>query len=126
MIIKKAKQFPELYDLASLEKITTVKAFDNFFHSKYSGFKNADDYYKKESSLQFIPFIKIPTLIIHAEDDPLVPAEPFRSKLVRKNKNIKLILTKQGGHVGFFGKKIKGEDRFWAENRMLDFLQHHV
>lgn len=123
MILQKAKHFPGLYDASSLANIESVKAFDDFFHSKYSGFKNADDYYKKESSLQFIPKIKIKTLIIHAEDDPLVPGNIFKSESIRNNKHITLLLTKQGGHVGFFSKKSKNEDRFWAENRIVDFLK---
>jgi predicted alpha/beta-fold hydrolase len=68
--------------------------------------------------------IRIPTLIIHAADDPFIPIEPLRDSSVIENSHILLIETERGGHVAFVSDEPRGdEDRFWAENRVIDFCK---
>jgi predicted alpha/beta-fold hydrolase len=62
----------------------------------------------------------VPTLIIHAEDDPFVPFAPLRDPSVTSNPYVLLIATERGGHVAFLSNA-RGEDRFWAENRLVEF-----
>ena len=63
--------------------------------------KNAEDYWSKSSSLQFLPPITIPTLIINAMDDPFLPAECYPNEIANQKSNIYLQMPKYGGHVGF-------------------------
>jgi len=66
----------------------------------------------------------MPTLIIHAEDDPFIPASPLRDPAVANNSYILLLEPKQGGHVAFVAAdNMDDEDRFWAENRVIEFCK---
>jgi predicted alpha/beta-fold hydrolase len=120
----KHKLYPELYDISGLEEIRTLKQFDERFTARAHGFANADDYYYRSSSLRVIDRIRIPTLIIHAEDDPFIPFSPLRDPAVVNNPHLLLLATEQGGHVAFISANQKDDpDRFWAENRILEFYQ---
>ncbi len=120
----KHKLFPERYDLSGLRVVRTIKEFDDRYTSRAHGFADADDYYRRASSLRVIDQIRIPTLIIHAEDDPFIPFAPLRDPAVTNNPYVLLIAPKQGGHVAFIQAERNGDpDRFWAENRVVDFCK---
>src|SRR6266404_5182131 len=112
----KARQFPDAYDATGLRGIRTIKQFDNRYVAPSFGFASANDYYSKASSFPCISRIRIPTLIIHAEDDPFVPFAPLRDPSVAANPYVMLVATKRGGHVAFLSAN--PEERFWAENRL--------
>jgi predicted alpha/beta-fold hydrolase len=132
---------PDLYDLSGLVGARTIKDFDDRFTARAHGFADADDYYYRSSSLRVVDKIRIPTLIIHAEDDPFIPFAPMRDPAVANNPYILLLAPAQGGHVAFIStKSLKTEaaaedsslvthhsslteDRFWAENRVIDFCK---
>jgi uncharacterized protein len=118
----KQKLFPDVYDLSELPRIRNLREFDNAFTSVASGFLNADDYYHRASSIRVAANIRIPTLIIHAEDDPFIPFEPLRDSVFSENPYLMLVATERGGHVAFVSSRTD-EDRFWAENRAVEFFQ---
>ena len=117
----KEKCFPGLYDSSSLRSIRTIREFDERYVAPAFGFTDADDYYAKASSLPYINRIRIPTLIIHAEDDPFVPFAPLRDSSIAANPYVLLLTPKRGGHVAFISRNSPDEDRFWAENRVVEF-----
>jgi hypothetical protein len=118
------KLYPEIYEIEGIEKIRSIRDFDAQITARYGGFKDADDYYAQSSSMQLIDKIRIPTLIVHAQDDPFVPFAPFRQITRSANEFVVLLAPKYGGHVGFVSdSKIKGENRFWAENRIIEFCK---
>jgi predicted alpha/beta-fold hydrolase len=120
----KHKLYPDLYDISGLEQVRTLKQFDERFTARAHGFANADDYYYRSSSIRVIDRIRIPTLIIHAEDDPFIPFSPLHDPAVVNNPHLLLLATEQGGHVAFISANQKDDpDRFWAENRILEFYQ---
>jgi predicted alpha/beta-fold hydrolase len=120
----KQRLFPELYDVSGLGGIRTLREFDERYTAPANGFRDAEDYYYRASSLRVASQIRIPTLIIHAEDDPFIPIEPLRDPAFADNPYILLIAPKHGGHVAFISQEPDGdEDRFWAENRVLDFCK---
>jgi len=119
----KQKLFPDRYDLSQLAHIRTIREFDEAFVAPAAGFKSADDYYYRASSLRVIANIRIPTLIIHAEDDPFIPFKPLLDPVFAENPYLLLIATERGGHVAFISSNPMNEDRFWAENRMVEFFQ---
>ncbi len=120
---RKKKYFPELYDISDLRRVRTIRQFDERFTARHAGYKNADDYYARTSSFPVIPKIRVPTLIIHAEDDPFIPFDPLRDQSLMENPNLVLLAPPSGGHVGFVAADTEGEDRFWAENRIVEFFQ---
>lgn len=74
---------------------------DEVFTSKLYGFKNADDYYYRASSIHNIPSIKTKTLFMLALDDPVIGEACIDYDLFRENPNIALATTKYGGHLGY-------------------------
>jgi hypothetical protein len=118
----KHKLFPELYDLSQLASIRTLREFDDAFTSVANGFRDCEDYYYRASSIRVVANIRVPTLIIHAKDDPFIPFEPLRHADFSENPYILLVATDRGGHVAFISSKTN-EDRFWAENRAVEFFE---
>ncbi len=114
--------FPGIYDLSRLDRINHLWDWDDVFQP-YNGFRDAVDYYNHASSISFIPNIQVPTLIIHAEDDPFIPFESFTDHRVASNSSVLMLATKHGGHVAFCGKRQPDEDRAWAENRAVEFCR---
>jgi predicted alpha/beta-fold hydrolase len=119
----KGKLYPEVYDTSELHLIRTIREFDERFTSVAHGFANAADYYDKASALRVIDKIRLPTLIIHAQDDPFIPFAPLRDPAVGANPYILLLAPERGGHVAFVAAAANDEDRFWAENRVLEFCK---
>lgn len=120
----KHRLFPDSYDLAQLAEIKSIRDFDERFTSVPNGFANADDYYRRSSAVRVVDKIRIPTLIIHSEDDPFIPCEPLRQQAFSSNPYLLMITTNRGGHVAFIADKQNGDvDRFWAENRVVEFCQ---
>jgi hypothetical protein len=62
-------------------------------------------------------------LIIHAEDDPFIPFAPLRHPSLGENPYVLLLSTERGGHVAFISANPDHEDRFWAENRVVEFCE---
>jgi predicted alpha/beta-fold hydrolase len=118
----KERLFPDRYDSSGLRGIRSVEQFDNHYVAPAFGFADANDYYAKASSLPFISRIRIPTLIIHAEDDPFIPFAPMRDPSIAANPYVMLMATERGGHVAFVSAEA-GEDRFWAESRLVEFFK---
>jgi predicted alpha/beta-fold hydrolase len=119
----KEKLFPDLYDSTGLGRIRSIEQFDNRYIAPMFGFENADDYYAKASSLPFIGRIRIPTLMIHSQDDPFIPFGPLRDPSIAANPYVLMIATEHGGHVAFMSANPRDEDRFWAENRLVEFCE---
>ena len=121
---RKSRLSPGLYDTRALRGVRTIRQFDERYTAPHGGFRDAADYYERTSSRSVIPDIRVPTLILHSTDDPIIPAEPFRDPGIAANPDVLLVLTSRGGHVGFLSDRAEGEDRHWAENRVVDFFSH--
>lgn len=122
-ITKKHRLYPDLYSLEGLKDIKTIRDFDERYTALGNGFANAADYYYKSSCIRVADRIRVPTLIIHAKDDPFIPCEPLCDDAFVNNPNLLLVQTEKGGHVAFVSAGNIGEDRFWAENRVVEFCQ---
>ncbi len=119
---RKAERFPHLYDATNVRHVRSVREFDELYTAPHAGFRDAADYYERSSALQFIERICIPTLILHAQDDPFIPFESFTHPAIANNPNLILLAPRAGGHVAFVSRRRSGEDRFWAENRVVEFF----
>ncbi|HRR25150.1 MAG TPA: alpha/beta fold hydrolase [Acidobacteriota bacterium] len=109
-------------DVEALRHIRTIQEFDELVTAPLSGFPSAATYYREASSVDVLHRIRVPTLIIHADDDPLLPYDPLLRQDVAKNPFLAVWITNGGGHVGFIEKERRDIDRAWAENRALEFL----
>ncbi len=119
---RKGKLYPGLYDLSRMQRVRTLREFDDVITATYCGFSGASDYYERSSALRVVDKIKIPTLIVTAQDDPFVPFESFSDPALTGNTNVTLIAPSHGGHCAFISK-YRGEDRFWAEARIMEFCK---
>jgi predicted alpha/beta-fold hydrolase len=110
---------PDLYPLEPLAGVRTIYEFDDQYTAKIFGFGTADRYYQTQSSRQFLERIRIPTLMVHAKDDPLVPYSSYEHPAVRANPNVRLLAVERGGHLGFIAR---GSHRFWLDHLLTDWL----
>jgi hypothetical protein len=82
----------------------SIREFDDRFTAPRNGFAGADDYYAKNGARAFLGGIGVPTLVIHALDDPWVPAAPYLAHDWTANAALLPLLPRRGGHVGFHGR----------------------
>jgi predicted alpha/beta-fold hydrolase len=122
-IKQKEKLFPDLYDVTDIRLIRTIREFDERYTAADGGYKDADDYYARASALPLIKDIRIPALIVHAQDDPFIPFDSLQHPSIAANPNVILLAPEHGGHLGFVGADTNGEDRFWSENRVVEFCR---
>jgi uncharacterized protein len=121
---RKSATHPGRFPVERLSEVATVRQFDEYFTAPHFEFRDASDYYHRASAMRVIDRIRVPALIITAEDDPFVPVEPFRQPELTSNPNITLIVTRHGGHCGFLTEAGgPGDDGYWAENRIMDFVE---
>jgi predicted alpha/beta-fold hydrolase len=121
---RKASLFPERYSVAEVGPIRSIREFDHRITAHYSGFAGADDYYFRASAARVVGQIAIPTLIIHALDDPFIRLTPETQKKMAQNPLIALVETTHGGHCAFLAKRPGpgAYDRHWAEATLMRFL----
>jgi predicted alpha/beta-fold hydrolase len=122
-MLRKERYWPGLFDLTKLKAIKTVRQFDNAFTAPHFGFKDAEDYYYRCSAMRVVHKVAIRALIITADDDPFVPSEPCRDPVIAANPHIELHITEHGGHCGFVAERIGDDDGYWAEMRIVEFVE---
>jgi predicted alpha/beta-fold hydrolase len=108
-----------------LRESASFRAFDDAVTAPVHGFRDAADYYAQSSSRGFLRDIRTPVLLLHAADDPFLPAAALPIAQIEANPCITAIITRRGGHVGF----IEGppwRPRFWAEEQAARFLASHL
>jgi predicted alpha/beta-fold hydrolase len=115
-----AKRSPGKFSLEGLARIRTVRKFDDAVTAPHFGYRDADDYYFRASAARVIENIVVPTLIITAQDDPVVPVVIFGAAQIRGNQHIEVVAPEHGGHCAFISKHA-GWERFWAEKRVAEF-----
>ncbi|MEL6917721.1 MAG: alpha/beta fold hydrolase [Bacteroidota bacterium] len=118
----KQQRFPDLITKTDIKNVITLKDFDDIYTSKAHGFKDAIDYYTQCSSLQFLPNINIPTLIINARNDSFLGPECFPFLEAKKNNSLYLEVPNYGGHVGFYDT----QNISYTEKRALKFLEESL
>jgi predicted alpha/beta-fold hydrolase len=112
-------QAPDLYTLEHLPKVKSIVDFDNLYTARLFGFGTAENYFRTQSSNQFLDRIRIPTLLITAQDDPLVPFEIYSHPAFHSNPNLRLVAPEHGGHLGFLAR---GRSRYWLDSVVLEWI----
>ncbi len=122
----KARLFPERYRLNSeeLDRIRSIGDFDDVVTAPNFGYRDAQDYYHHASAIRVVAQIRVPTLVLIAQDDPLIPFESFQKPELTGNAHIAVVATPSGGHCGFVSSH-DGDERFWAEARIMEFCRNH-
>lgn len=120
---RKAAAHPGRFPLDRLPAVRTVREFDEYFTAPHFGFDGADDYYFRASAMRVVDRIRVPALVITAEDDPFVPAAIFRNPHLRGNPHITVVMTEHGGHCGFVAAANGIDDGYWAERQIVEFAE---
>lgn len=121
----KKEQFPYLhFTQLQIEKTYDFIDFDNLYTAPVHGFKDAMDYYKKSSSLNFMPDISIPSYLLNSRDDPFLSAKCFPEDLAAKHSHLYLEIPDYGGHVGFLSS-LNLNKPSWYEVRLLEFFNKY-
>lgn len=125
---RKAALFPRAYDPQIATGISSLREFDNRITALYSGFQSADDYYHRAASARVLDRIAVPTLLIHACDDPFIRLTPETLAIIAANPHITLLETEHGGHCAFLAtpEPANGNDGYWAEHTALQFVLAHA
>jgi len=122
---RKARLFPEVFQQPELRAMRSLRDFDNEVTARYCGFAGADDYYRRASSSPLVPRIAVPTLVIHAQDDPFVRILPESRAALAANPQVRFIETEHGGHCAFVGED-SGSDGRWAERQIVEFFSENA
>jgi predicted alpha/beta-fold hydrolase len=123
---RKAALFPGEFSLAPLSRIWTVRQFDEAYTAPHHGFRDAADYYYRASALRVADRIRVPALILTAEDDPFVPPATFRDAALTSNPNVTVVITPHGGHCAYVEQRQNDYDGYWAEREIVRFIDHHL
>lgn len=118
-LIDKNNRFPNAFDLSAFGTIKTLTDFDNAYTAPLYGFKDAADYYKQSSAKQFIQDIKLPTLIISAQNDPFLAPQAYPIQECKHHQYVDLEMPKAGGHCGF----LKSLGAYWSDERVVSFFE---
>jgi predicted alpha/beta-fold hydrolase len=120
---RRAAAWPGRFDLAPLSRVHSVRQFDEAYTAPHFGFESAAAYYRSESAAPRLANIVVPTLAIHAADDPFVAPDPYVAALRRPPPALTIELEPRGGHLGFVSRgRGPGGDRRYAEFRLFSFL----
>jgi len=119
---RKQQLFPERYKLNGLGPIRTVREFDDVITAPHFGYRDAQDYYDHVGAKRVAAQVRVPLLMITAQDDPFVPYVSFLAAKITENPAIRLVAPERGGHCGFISRHA-GAERFWAEQRIVEFCE---
>jgi uncharacterized protein len=125
---EKARVFPVHFDPARLRGLRSLREFDDKITAYYCGFAGVDDYYDRASAAHVVGQIAVPTLILHATNDPFIRITPQTRRKILANRNITFVESADGGHCAFVGvhsgTSVAGvNDGYWAENEIVKFLR---
>lgn len=119
-----ARLFPDEakgVDVAGLRKATTFREIDDYATAPLHGFRDAEDYWQRCSSLRVIGHIATPTLCVSASDDPFLPPAVLDQVAAAKSESVELVRTERGGHIGFVGDSLV-RPRYWAEETAIGWI----
>ena len=121
---RKTVLFPRAFDPQRAASITSLREFDDRITALYSGFRSATDYYHRAAAARVLHSIAVPTLLLHACDDPFIRFNAETRAIITANPHITLLETAHGGHCAFLAKPdpTANNDGYWAEHTVLRFL----
>jgi uncharacterized protein len=111
------------YPAGLIAPLRRLREIDDTVTAPEFGFRDAVDYYRTQSALHYVAAIRVPTLLIQAQDDPLVPFSVFQHPAVAANPRIQLLAPLHGGHLGFLAR---GPRRFWCEYALAEWTRERA
>ena len=115
----KQQLMPELYGKYAIDRVQSIYDFDDSITAPVFGFRDADDYYQRNSCVRYLPQVRVPSLLIQADDDPFIPPRAYDDPVFDDSPYVSLLRTRHGGHVAFLSRR---SPLFWAEQQALAFF----
>jgi predicted alpha/beta-fold hydrolase len=97
-----------------------LREFDALITAPLAGFASVDEYYTTTSPGPRLASIRLPTTIVAATDDPVVPSEPLVQ--TPHSTDVDVIITRHGGHLGYVGRRSSDPDRRWLDWRVVEWV----
>lgn len=116
----KASKMPGSLDIDALQGIKTLREFDDAYTAPLHGFDNAEAYYAHCSALKYLNDIRIPSLILNAQNDPFLSESCYPAEQLARHPYVQFEAPAEGGHVGF--APANGNDLYYSEQRALAFV----
>ena len=117
-VLEKKKRFPDALPYERLKNCRTFRVFDREFTAPLNGFRDETDYWTRSSCRHVLSGVRVPALLIHAQDDPFYPGDLLPGGIFETSSHLRPCISRYGGHLGF----LTGTGSPWLENRILDFL----
>lgn len=121
-LLLRESQYPEMIKKQEIVACKSLFAIDELYTGKAHGYEGALDYYQKNSALNFIPDIQIPTLLINAQNDEFLSANSSPVEMAANHSYFYLEMPEHGGHVGF----LQNKKTTYAEDRAIEFVGKHL
>jgi hypothetical protein len=119
----KVRLFPAVFHYDRAKKVKSIRDFDEFVMAPYCGFTGADDYYARAAAARVVDRIAVPTLVLHAMDDPFIRLTASTREKLRANRSVTLLESAHGGHCAFLEQPSTDYDGYWAEKMLLQFVR---
>jgi predicted alpha/beta-fold hydrolase len=113
--------FPSQFDLSRARGVKSLRDFDDKVTAHYCGFSGAADYYERAAASRVIDQISVPTLILHAANDPFIRITGETRAKIAANPHITFHECSDGGHCSFLADA-NGYDGRWAEREIIAYL----
>ena len=110
---------PNFWPDLAVDRADSIYAFDELVTARTFGFASAADYYERSSAAGYLDRVRVPALLIQAEDDPFIPFSAYSHTAFQQNPALHLSNVRDGGHVAFLAR---GAARFWAEDQAVRFF----
>jgi predicted alpha/beta-fold hydrolase len=126
----KAALFPAIYGALAgegvFERIRTMRDFDGEIVARFGGFRDADDYYEQVRASHHAATLALPSLILHAVDDPFIRTLPGTVAALQANPYVRYIETEHGGHCAFLSEPSGADQGRWAEEMIARWLVQEI
>jgi uncharacterized protein len=114
----------ELQVLGAPGGLRSLRGFDAAITAPRWGYADVDAYYRQASPL---PRLRAgaplpPLLLLHALDDPWVPADAARQLAADPPPALEVLLSPRGGHNGFHGVDDRIATGSWADRQVVQWL----
>lgn len=118
--LRRMRDRPELRGIDWSRRPKRLREFDSLVTVPLAGYASLDDYYTRTSPGPRLAEIRLPTTILAAADDPVVPIEPLVQ--ARRSEAVEVFVTPHGGHLGYIGRRNGDPDRRWLDWRVVEWV----
>ena len=118
---RRRKHVPDGHHLPPTARPRRLFEFDDIYTAPVAGYSGAEEYYQRASAGPLLPQIRVPTIILSAADDPIIPVAAFER--ASYSPHTKLVITPGGGHLGFIGVPKVDPDRRWLDWRIVEWVE---